>query len=74
MTDSILLRRKIDEKGYKLAFVAKAIGLKSRAGLMKKINNETSFTVTEAEKLCELLGISEWDEMKAIFFAKLVDE
>ena len=78
MTDRILvdtaaLRKKIDDKGLKLSYVAKAIGLKSRAGLMKKINNETEFTCTEVGLLCQLLGITTWAEMKAIFFANLVD-
>lgn len=74
MTDSALLRKRIDDNGYKLSYVAKAIGLKSRAGLMKKVNNESEFTVSEAERLCELLGIDTWDEMKAIFFKSKGDE
>lgn len=69
MVDSELLRKKIDGKGLKLSYVAKSIGLKSRAGLMKKINNETDFTTREIHALCELIGITEWEEIERIFFA-----
>lgn len=73
MTNTKLLREKIDSKGLKLSFIAKAIGLKSRAGLMKKVNNETEFTAGEIKILCGLLGIVSWEETQAIFFAENVD-
>lgn len=40
MTNTTLLRQKIDESGYKLQFLAEKCGL-TYYGLMKKVNNET---------------------------------
>ena len=42
MTNTTLLRQKIDESGYKLQFLAEKCGL-TYYGLMKKVNNETEF-------------------------------
>lgn len=69
MTNSELLKKKIDESGYKRSYIAKAIGLKSRQGLAKKIANETEFTASEINKLCELLKIDSLEERQLIFFA-----
>ena len=46
MTNSVLLRQKIDESGYKLAFVAAKCGL-TYCGFLKKLNNETEFKASE---------------------------
>ena len=73
MVNTKLLREKIDSKGLKLSFVAKKIGLKSRFGLMNKINNETEFTTSEVKALCELLDIDTWEEMREIFFTNDVE-
>ena len=66
MTDSVLLRQKIDESGYKLTFIAKKIGL-SFQGFLKKVNNESEFKANEIQGLCSLLGITSEDK-EAIFF------
>ena len=42
MTNTALLREKIDESGYKIRFVAKKIGI-TYQGFLKKINNESEF-------------------------------
>ena len=46
MTNTALLRKKIDESGYKLRFIAKQIGI-TYQGFLKKINNETEFKAKE---------------------------
>lgn len=72
MTDTVLLKQRISDSGYKLHYIAEKIGL-SRAGLYKKINNQSEFTTGEVEMLCEILGIETLEERHRIFFAKQVD-
>ena len=69
MTNTILLEEKIDASGYKRIYIAKAIGLKSTAGLANKVNNITEFTASEINALCDLLKIETLEERHAIFFA-----
>lgn len=66
MTNSVLLRKKIDESGYKLTFVAAKCGL-TYQGFQKKLNNETEFKASEMLALKELLGLND-QESNAIFF------
>ena len=70
MTNTSLLRRKIDESGYKLTYIAKQLGI-TYPGLLKKINNETEFKAGEIQTLCKLLNLTD-DEMKEIFFVENV--
>ena len=72
MTNTTLLRRKIDESGYKLIFIAEKCGL-TYQGFMKKVNNETEFKASEIQTLKELLNLTT-EEVNAIFFAVHVDE
>ena len=69
MTNTAKLLEKIDSKGLKKQYVAEYIGLKSRNGFMKKVNNESDFTSTEIKLLCKLLDITTLSEKEAIFFA-----
>lgn len=72
MTNTALLREKIDESGYKLRFVAKKIGI-TYQGFLKKINNESEFKASEIQGLKELF---EPDWMKKgirFFFTLCVD-
>lgn len=71
MTNSNLLRVKIDESGYKLRFVAGKLGI-TYQGFSKKINNETEFKATEIQILKELLNLTD-EERDKIFFALDVD-
>lgn len=66
MTDTVRLRACIENKGLKLKYVAKVLGL-SRYALSMKIENDSEFKVSEVDALSELLGLSlvEKDE---IFF------
>lgn len=71
MTNTALLRKKIDESGYKLRFIAKQIGI-TYQGFLKKINNETEFKAKEIMILCDLLKI-DIQEKELIFFTVNVD-
>ena len=73
MTNTKLLEELISKSGYKKSYIAKAIGLKSAFGLMKKVKNENEFKAKEINALCELLNITSLKEKERIFFAKKVD-
>ena len=55
MTDSELLRKIINDKGYKFKRVAEYLGL-SPYGLQLKIDNQSEFKTREVDALCEFLG------------------
>lgn len=70
MTNTALLRKKIDESGYKLRFIAKQIGI-TYQGFLKKINNESEFKASEIKGLQDLLNLT--DEIRdKIFFLPLM--
>ncbi len=71
MTDSDLLRKKIDESGYKLRYVAGKLGI-TYQGFQKKLANETQFKATEIQALKVLLRLTN-EERDQIFFARCVD-
>ena len=71
MTNEGLLRRTIDNCGYKLKFVAMRAGL-SYQGLLNKMQNKRNFTAPEIQAISELLNLTE-AERTAIFFAPNVD-
>lgn len=72
MTNTKLLERRIAESGYRRSYIAKALGLSSY-GLSLKIANKNEFKASEIEALSNLLGIEDWEERTAIFFAEKVD-
>ena len=67
VTNTTLLKEKIDASGYKMKYIANRIGL-SYQGFLNKIRNKTDFTAPEIKSLCELLHIGT-EEMEQIFFA-----
>jgi len=67
MTNTQLLREKIDESGYKLRFIAKKLGI-TYQGFLNKSNNDTEFKASEIQILCELLNI-DIQQKEVIFFA-----
>lgn len=69
MTNTELLEQKIEESGYKKSYIAKRIGLKTTNVLTKKVKNESEFTATEINILCDLLKIDSLEEKDRIFFA-----
>lgn len=71
MTDTKALRKKIDDSGYKLRFIAKQLGI-TYQGFLNKINNESEFKATEIQTLCNLLNIDIQGKEK-IFFTQNVD-
>lgn len=72
MTNSQLLRDRINKAGLKLKHVAAQIGL-SYYGLQLKINNETEFKASEITALSDLLHLS-ISERERIFFSNDVDK
>lgn len=66
MTNTNLLRSKIDESGYKLTYLAEKCNL-TYFGFMKKVNNETEFKASEIKTLKELLNLTN-EEANKIFF------
>lgn len=67
MTNTALLKEYIAKSGYKMSFIAKALGITSYA-LSLKINNKSEFKANEIDILCKLLNIGIRDRMR-IFFA-----
>lgn len=70
LTNTDLLKRKIDESGYKMQFIAEYIGVSYQA-LYNKIGNKTEFLASEIMKLSELLKLTD-EERNEIFFAESV--
>lgn len=58
MTNMTRLRKIIKDSGFKLDFVAKAIGL-TTSGLYDKFQMGTEFKPSQVVKLCELLKIDD---------------
>lgn len=71
MTNTSLLRKKIDASGYKLRFIASKLGI-TYQGFLKKINNETEFKASEMQILRELLNLTD-AEFEQIFFTLNVE-
>lgn len=73
VTDTILLRKYIEESGLKLQFIADKIGI-TRPSLTNKITNASEFKASEIQALCDLLGIDDpADQRRVFFYAKEVD-
>lgn len=71
MTNTQLLRNKMEQSGYKLRFIASKLGI-SYQGFLNKVENKTEFTASEIQILYNLLDMDEADR-DAIFFALNVD-
>ena len=70
MTDTKLLKEKIDNSGYRFNWIAKNLNL-TPYGLRKKVNGETEFKATEIVKFQEILKISNTERDK-IFLSNLL--
>jgi len=57
MTDTLLLRDCIRSKGMKLGHVARVLGITNNT-LRNKLEHETEFKLSEAEKLSKMLGMT----------------
>ena len=69
MTDTDLLRERINESGLKLTYIANQLNL-SYYGLLLKIDNKNEFKAGEVKTLCDLLNIKDLEDRERIFFAK----
>lgn len=67
MTNTIVLKQKIADSGYKYSYLAEQLGI-SRQALSMKVNNASEFRINEVKILCKILGITKLTEMEAIFF------
>ena len=72
MTDTILLRRKIESMGIKLVFVAERLGITKQA-LDRKLKDGSDFKAYQMIILKDMLRLSN-KEAREIFFAKDVEE
>ena len=70
MTDTKLLREKIERSVYKMKFIAEKVGV-SYQGLLNKINKKSEFRANEIQIIHELLGMTEQERVE-IFFANKV--
>lgn len=70
MTNTELLKEKIEKSGLKIGFIADYVGI-SRQLLWKKVNNLTPFNQYEIDKMCAVLQITSLKEKEAIFFARM---
>lgn len=73
MTNTDLLKRKIEERGVKLGFLAEKLNT-SYHWLKQKIENKRDFKAWEIIALCEALEITDLKERDRIFFAKNVEK
>ena len=70
MVNGTLIRETIKERGLKIKFVAKKMGL-SHYGLQKKMDNITEFRVSEVETFCDAVGGLSKADMLRMFYPEL---
>ena len=68
MTNTKLLREKIDASGLKLNYIASQLWISPKA-LTMKIENQTQFKAAEIKRLSEILGIETAEEQALIFLS-----
>lgn len=73
MVNTELLKRIISDKGLKIVFIANKLKI-TDTSLRNKIENRTSFKLSEVSALCELLGINDLKLKDDIFFADKVEK
>ena len=71
MTNTDLLKQKIEESGVKYAFIADKLGM-SRQGLSQKIAQNGDFKAWQMLSIVDILHLSD-DEARDIFYAQNVD-
>lgn len=72
MTNTKLLKERIEKSGLKTSYIAECIGI-SRQCLWRKVTGRVQFTQVEIAALCKVLGIKTLSEKEEIFFAEKVD-
>lgn len=73
MTDTVLLKKKIQERGVKIGFLVEKLKT-SYHWLNLKIENKKDFKAWEIIAMCEALEITDINERDQIFFAKNVEK
>ena len=68
MTNTTQIRAYIESQGLKLGHVARVLGISSSA-LHQKLNDESDFKVSEADRLSAMLGLT-MEQRDACFFAE----
>ena len=68
MTNTKLLREKIEASGLKLSYIASQLWISPKA-LTMKIENQTQFKAAEIKRLSEILGIETAEEREQIFLS-----
>lgn len=70
MLDSLKLKGKIIEKGFTIEKVAENIGM-NKSTMSRKLNNNSDFTIKQADALVKLLDLN-LDEAMSIFFNQFI--
>lgn len=68
MTNTKLLRERINASGLKLTYIASQLRISLRA-LTMKITNQTQFKPSEIKRLCEILSIETAEEQVQFFLS-----
>lgn len=68
MTNTKLLRERIEASGLKLSYIASQLWITPKA-LTMKIENQTQFKPSEIKKLSEILRIETAEERELIFLS-----
>lgn len=68
MTNTTQIRAYIESQGLKLGHVARVLGISSSA-LHQKLNDESDFKVSEADRLSAMLGLT-MEQRDACFLAR----
>lgn len=70
MTDTALLKKKIEESGISQQFICEKLGI-SRYTWYRKRDGLVEFKASEIQKVCDMLNITSLRERSQIFFAKM---
>jgi len=71
MTNTVLLKQKIDRSGYKVIYLAEQVGLTPQ-GFYKKLKDGSDWTFTQVMILKDLLHLTK-EEVNSIFFNSKVE-
>ena len=62
------LKKRIDERGLKIRYIAEKLGI-SHEAMYNKVKGKTEFKVSEVAALAKVLNLSD-KEIRSIFFAR----
>ena len=67
MTSTNEVRKRIDEKGLKLNYIARKLGISPYSLSSLKLNNQNEFKSSEISIMCDILGITNLKERGSFF-------